>query len=82
MTLYEEYVSGWKEFEARLYTFNENTRKKVVNRLRKETDRMNFLSLITEVNFSLLCTQNAVSIEYEKNIKQGIKNRRQTGRLI
>lgn len=69
MTLVEEYISGWKDFESELLIFNEQTRKKILNKLRKEENRMNFLSRITEVNFGLFYAQNGAMMEYEKKYK-------------
>ncbi len=69
MTLYEEYVS--EDFESDLLVFNEHTRKKILNKLRKEKNKMNFLSHITEVKFGLFYAQNGAMTEYEKKYKIG-----------
>lgn len=75
MTLYEEYVSGWKNFEAELSIFESDTQKKLLRKLKREKDRANFLSSITEVNFGIFYAQNGATVEYEK--KYQVKDKKQ-----
>ncbi|WKN32082.1 hypothetical protein PZB74_01775 [Porifericola rhodea] len=69
MSLYEMYISGRKSFETELQVFNDQTKRKVLNKLRKERNRMNFLSHITEINFGFFYAQNGALLEYEKKYR-------------
>ena len=66
MTLYEEYITGWKDFESKILILENPTRIK--NILMKINDRVEFRSKLTEINFGLFYAENSAKVDYEKNI--------------
>ena len=65
MTLYEEYISEWEDFESKLLVFDDQTRAKIKRKLMKEKNKTTFFSKITEINFGLLYAENGAVAEYE-----------------
>ncbi|KAA5548184.1 hypothetical protein [Adhaeribacter rhizoryzae] len=74
MTLYEEYVYYWKDFESKILAFDFQTREKIKKNLIKEKNRTTFYSKITEINFGLFFANNGAQTEYEKKYKFQSKN--------
>lgn len=65
-TLLEEYISYHPEFMDSLVIFQKDTVKKILNRLKKENDRNNFISIVAEIKFGKLFSELGFEVEYDK----------------
>jgi hypothetical protein len=66
MTLWEEYLSYHPEFETRLIAIEKIARDKFIRKLKKEKDKENFLSIITEFQFYEFLVSKEFNINLEK----------------
>jgi hypothetical protein len=66
MSVLDEYLGYHPEFIDSLTVFQEDTRKKILKRLKNENDRRNFISTVAEVRFGKLFSELGFGLEYEK----------------